>query len=481
MLINNDLSKLILFLFLGLSLYGCVKEVKDDPLEQTPKIEVDLDQIKERGKLIAITGYNAYSYFIYKGQPMGYEYELLKRLTADLNLELDVRIVHGLNEMIEALNNGDGDLIAFNLTVTKDRTKAVAFTEYHTLTPQVLVQRKPDNWRQMKMHQITRTLIRSPVDLIGIPITVRKASSHVMRLKNLSNEIGADLNIIEAPADVTSGELITMVANKEIDYTIADKNVAELYSGYYPILDIKYEISLPQRIAWAVRKNSPKLLDTINEWLRKEKKKNDYYTIYDRYFKNTKGFRRRINSEYFSLTGGKISQYDDIIKKYADKLGWDWRLLASLIYQESQFKTHKKSWAGAEGLMQLMPATAKRFGVNDLNNINQNIEAGVKYLKWLEKFWSKDITDPNERIKFVLASYNIGPSHVVDARNLAKKYGADPNIWHDNVEEYLLKKSEAKYYNDPIVKVGYARGKETVKYVKEILDRYEQYKKFIKK
>jgi len=273
MLINNDLSKLILFLFLGLSLYGCVKEVKDDPLEQTPKIEVDLDQIKERGKLIAITGYNAYSYFIYKGQPMGYEYELLKRLTADLNLELDVRIVHGLNEMIEALNNGDGDLIAFNLTVTKDRTKAVAFTEYHTLTPQVLVQRKPDNWRQMKMHQITRTLIRSPVDLIGIPITVRKASSHVMRLKNLSNEIGADLNIIEAPADVTSGELITMVANKEIDYTIADKNVAELYSGYYPILDIKYEISLPQRIAWAVRKNSPKLLDTINEWLRKEKKK----------------------------------------------------------------------------------------------------------------------------------------------------------------------------------------------------------------
>ncbi len=481
MLINNDLSKLILFLFLGLSLLGCVKEVKDDPLEVTPKIEVDLDQIRERGKLIAITGYNAYSYFIYKGQPMGYEYELLKRLTADLNLELDVKIVHGLNEMIEALNNGDGDLIAFNLTVTKDRTKAVAFTEYHTLTPQVLVQRKPKNWRQMKMHQITRMLVRSPVDLIGIPITVRKASSHVMRLKNLSNEIGADLNIIEAPAEVTSGELIAMVANGEIDYTIADKNVAELYSGYYPILDIKYEISLPQRIAWAVRKNSPKLLATINNWLKKEKKKNDYYTIYDRYFKNTKGFRRRINSEYFSLTGGKISKYDDIIKKYAVELGWDWRLLASLIYQESQFKTHKKSWAGAEGLMQLMPATAKRFGVNDLNNINQNVEAGVKYLKWLDKFWSRDIADPDERIKFVLASYNIGPSHVVDARNLAKKYGANPNLWHGNVEEYLLKKSEAKYYNDPIVKVGYARGKETVKYVREILNRYEQYKKFIKK
>ena len=470
-----------LFLIFGLILFSCVKEIKDDPTIKTPKISVDLDQIQERGKLVAITGYNAYSYFIYKGQPMGYEYELLKRLAADLEVELEVKVIHELEEMIEVLNNGGGDLIAFNLTVTKERTKAVSFTEHHTLTPQVLIQRKPDNWRKMKLHQIRRTLIRSPIDLIDKPLTVRMASSYVTRLENLSDELGADLNIIESQANVSTEDLISMVARGEIDYTVSDGNVAKLYYGYYPILDIDYTISLPQRIAWAVRLNSPKLLNATNEWLRKEKKKNDYYTIYDRYFKNTKGFKRRINSEYFSLTGGKISKYDDLIKKYALKLNWDWRLLASIIYQESQFKPNKTSWAGATGLMQLMPATAKRFGVNDPANSHENIEAGVKFLKWLEEYWNEEILDPVERLKFVVASYNIGPNHIVDARNLAKKYGADPNVWYNNVETYLLKKSEAKYYNDEVVKVGYARGKETVKYVREILDRYEQYKELIKK
>jgi len=471
----------ILFLIFGLILFSCVKEIKDDPTIITPKISVDLDQIQERGKLVAITGYNAYSYFIYKGQPMGYEYELLKRLAVELEVELEIKIVHNLEKMIETLNDGGGDLIAFNLTVTKERTKAVSFTEHHTLTPQVLIQRKPDNWRQMKLHQIERTLIRSPIDLIGKTLSVRSNSSYVSRLENLSDEIGEDLNIVECLPETSTEDLITKVAEGELNYTVSDKNIAKLYKGYYPILDIDYTISLPQRIAWAVRLNSPKLLNATNEWLRKEKKKNDYYTIYDRYFKNTKGFKRRINSEYFSLTGGKISKYDDLIKKYALKLNWDWRLLASIIYQESQFKPNKTSWAGATGLMQLMPATAKRFGVNDPANSHENIEAGVKFLKWLEEYWNEKILDPVERLKFVVASYNIGPNHIVDARNLAEKYGADPNVWYNNVETYLLKKSEAKYYNDEVVKVGYARGKETVKYVREILDRYEQYKELIKK
>lgn len=473
--------KAILFLLLGLILFSCVKKIKDDPNIKTPKISVDLDQIKKKGKLVAITGYNAYSYFIYKGQPMGYEYELLKRLAADLELDLEIKVIHELDEMIEALNSGKGDLIAFNLTVTKERTKTVLFTEHHTLTTQVLVQQKPQNWRKMMLHQIERTLIRSPIDLIDKTFTVRKASSYATRLENLSEEIGSDLNIIESEADVPTEDLISQVAKGEIEYTVADKNIAKLYSGYYPILDIKYEISLPQRIAWAVRKNSPNLLEAINKWLRKEKKKNDYYTIYDRYFENTKRFNRRINSEYFSLTGGKISKYDNIIKKYALELNWDWRLLASIIYQESQFILNRESWAGAEGLMQLMPATAKQFGVKDVHNIEQNIRAGVRYLKWLDELWMEEVPDSAERLKIVLASYNIGPNHVKDARNLAKKYGADPNIWDENVEAYLLKKSEAKYYNDEVVKVGYARGKETVIYVREILDRYEQYRKLIKK
>ena len=129
--------------------------------------------------------------------------------------------------------------------------------------------------------------------------------------------------------------------------------------------------------------------------------------------------------------------------------------------------------------MQLMPETAQQFGVTDMTDPVQSLQAGVAYLDYLDDYWSEMIEDSTERMKFVLASYNIGPGHIVDARNLAEKYGADPNIWEDNVEKYLLNKSKHKYYNDEVVKLGYAKGTETVKYVREVLQRYEQYKQFI--
>lgn len=464
-------------------LFSCTVEKENNKDSIKPNyednVEIDLPEIKSRKKLVAITGYNAYSYFIYKGTPMGYEYELLKRLADDLELELEIKVVHDIDEMIEMLNRGEGDLIAYNLTVTKQRTEVISFAHHHTTTRQVLVQRKPENWRKMKLHQIEKGLIKSPIELIGKDIHVVRGSSYIERLKNLSEEIGADLNIIEAPQGSSSEDLVHMVANGEIELTVEDENVAELQRFQHPIIDISMALSLSQRIAWAVRKKSPQLLEAINSWLLKMKKKTEYYVIYKKYFESRKSFTRRITSDYFSLTGGSISVYDDLIKEYSNSLKWDWRLLASLIYQESQFHPDRTSWAGASGLMQLMPATAKQFGVTNVTNVHQNVKAGVKYLKWLTNFWIEDIPDSTERIKFVMSSYNIGPGHIVDARNLAEKYGANPNIWFDNVETYLLKKSNPKFYTDSIVKYGYAKGIETEKYVREIFDRYEHYKQFI--
>lgn len=410
---------------------------------------------------------------------MGYEYELLTRLANHLKLELEIKVANSIDEMIEMLNRGEGDLIAYNLTITKKRKKLIAFAHHHTTTKQVLVQRKPENWRSMKLHEIDETLIHSPVDLIGEKITVVNGSSYINRLKNLSEEIGADLNVIEAPDSIYSEDLITQVANGEIEYTVDDENIAKLLQFQYPILDISMPISLPQRIAWGVRKKSPILLKEINNWLEKMQKKNDYYVIYRKYFESRNSYRRRVKSEYFSLTGGNISVYDDLIKEYSNIINWDWRLLASLIYQESQFHPDKTSWAGARGLMQLMPATAKQFGVVNITNVHQNVDAGVEYLKWLTEYWYDEIPDSTERIKFVMASYNIGHGHIEDARRLAEKYNANHNVWLDNVELYLLKKSDSKFYNDDVVRNGYARGTETVKYVREIFDRYDHYKQFI--
>ena len=300
-------------------------------------INRDLPEIKKQGELRAITVYSATSYFIYKGKPMGYEYELLKHLADYMGLKLRIVIARDINKIFELLNSGKGDLAAAGLTITKERNKKVEFTEYHNTIRQVLVQRKPPNWREMKKHEIDEMLIRNPIELIGKKVHVRRASSYYSRLKNLSEEIGGDIKIVEVPGNVTTEKIIKKVAEGEIDYTVADENIALINQAYYPILDVDTPVSFPQRIAWAVRKTSPKLLVVVNKWINDMKEEVDYYVIYNKYFKNRRAYRERLGSEYFSISGGNISGFDDSIKQYADSLGWDWRLLASQVYQESRF------------------------------------------------------------------------------------------------------------------------------------------------
>jgi membrane-bound lytic murein transglycosylase F len=169
-----------------------------------------------------------------------------------------------------------------------------------------------------------------------------------------------------------------------------------------------------------------------------------------------------------------------MIIKHAKELGWDWRLLASLIYQESHFDPKAKSWVGASGLMQLMPATAEFFGAQDVNDPIQSLKAGTSYIKWLDNYWKAKVPDRNERIKFIMASYNVGQEHVADAQRLAIKYKRNPERWDDNVAYFILQKSKQQFCHDPVVKYGYCRGTEPFNYVNEILDRYEHYKKLIR-
>src|SRR5690606_2562092 len=222
-------------------------------------------------------------------------------------------------------------------------------------------------------------------------------------------------------------------------------------------------LSLPQQIAWGVRPNSPQLLEAFNSWLEQIKKEPTFMVIYNRYYKSPRTSRIRMQSDYSSFGGNKLSPYDDLIKTGAVALGWDWRLLAAVIYQESRFEENDESWAGARGLMQLMPRTAERFGAAEVNNPAENLQAGVRYLQYLDNYWAKTIDDSEERTKFVLASYNAGLGHILDARELAASRGRNPAVWEDHVEEMLLKKSQPEYFNDPVVKTGYCRCRETTK------------------
>lgn len=442
------------------------------------KVRRDLDGIRESDTLRAITTYSSTSYFIYRGQPMGYEYELLTRLAEHMDLELDLVIAEDLDKMEEMLHEGVGDIIAHGLTITSDRRERIAFTRPHIRTTQALVQRMPDNWREMKRHEIEAELVRDPIDLLGKTVHVRENSSYYQRLLNIEEETGSDIDIVLAAGEHETEELIKMVAEGDIDYTVADRHLARINQTYYDNIDVATNISYEQEIAWAVRHTSPNLLAKVNMWLDTMQQKDEYYVIFNKYFRNKKAFKRRVQSEFFSLTGHRISRFDSLIQVYADSVDWDWRLLASMIYQESQFKPRVTSWAGAKGLMQMMPAIAQKFGVAKLTTPELSMKAGTRYIRYLQEEF-EGIDDEDERLKFVLASYNVGENHIADARRLAEKYGDDPDVWTGHVEEFILKKSDPEYYNDEVVYYGYCRGEEPYEYVRNILDRYKHYQKFI--
>ena len=439
---------------------------------------IDLPEIRARAKLIAITSYSATSYFIYKGQPMGFQYELLTRLAERLGLDVEIVLAKDLDEIFAMLERGDGDLVAYGLTVTKSRAENLDFAEHYATTRQVLVQRKPDNWRDMKRHEIDAQLVRNQIDLIGKPVHVRKGSSYIERLENLSAEVGGDIRIIEAGADVTTEDLIARVAAGSIEYTVADEHIALINKARHSNVDVETPISFPQRLAWAVRKNAPQLLEAVNAWVIEARGTAEFAVIRNRYFKEHRAFRERMKSDYFiDVDGGAISEYDDLLRERAAVIPWDWRLLASLIYQESGFDPDAESWAGAVGLMQLLPRTGEAYGAKNLRDPIENVTAGTNYLKYLNEQWA-EVRDAQERVKFVLASYNVGDGHVEDAQRLAVKYGKDPGRW-DSVAAYMVKLSDERFFNDDAVEHGYCRGEETVDYVNEILERLEHYKKFI--
>jgi membrane-bound lytic murein transglycosylase F len=474
-MIKNIVMKLqrcYYILFTILLSFSCVKSI--NPVSGERKKSV-LEKVIETGVLKVVTDFSSTSYFIYRGQPMGYQYELLQELANHLGVRLEVSVNNDLEKQFEMLQNGEVDLIAANLTITKNRRERMAFTVPHIRTRQVLVQRKPENWQKLSNTALEDSLIRNQLDLANKTVHVQKNSSYVKRLRSLSDEIGDSINIIEL--DKGDEQLIEMVAKGEIEYTVCDEIVAQVSELYYDNIDCKTPVSFYQNLAWAVNKDALDLKESIDTWLTDFKQTRKYALIIHKYFQNKKS-SEIVSSDYYASVTGKISPYDALIKEYSDEIQWDWRLVASMIYQESRFNPHAKSRAGAYGLMQLMPITGQRFGAYPGSSLQTQIRAGLMYIKWLDKKLS-DVKNPEERKKFILAAYNIGLGHIMDARALAAKNKKNPNVWDHNVADFLLLKSDPKYYSDPIVKYGYCHGIETYQYVADIMERYGHYKNLV--
>lgn len=483
------MKSLILLFASAIILYSCGEETVDEEIDPNLKevvdsvtairermaVNYDIEDVLNDKKLTVLMENSSVSYFVYRGKNMGYEYEILREFCKHLGVTLEVKVIHDFNEVATRLNTGEAELVAGFYTITEERKQIIDFTIPFIHTKQVLVQRLPEGYEKMTKEEIESKMIRKREQMEGISIHIFEESSFNKQLIELRDSNNMNFEIVYDTGYFDVEAHIERVAQGEIDYTVSDYHVAMVNQYFYDNLDIEFGTTAETPIAFGVRKSSPGLKRAFDEWFEKEKDKLPVAYFKNKYFKMKKYITKR-DDEFSNLGGGKISPYDDLIKKYAAKGVLDWRLIASVIYQESHFNPNTKSWAGAFGLMQFMPNTGKVYGVYPDSPPSVQISGGVRKLNNNYKKWLEEVPDSTEALKFTLASYNAGRGHIDDARKLAQKYGLDPNKWEMNVEYYLLLLRKKYYYRDEVVEYGYCRGTEPAKYVKQIMARYEVYK-----
>ncbi len=457
---KSQSTQLIILMALGLMLVACVGRHNS--------VTSHLHPGKLPDTLRVATLYSPTSYFIYKEEPMGVDYSMVKRLTEDKGIALDLIVAPGMQRMIEMLDSGMVDLIVYPIPVTDEFNKRVISCGPVTETHQVLVQPR----------RAGVSLIDDVTQLPTHDVFVEKESRYYYRMHNLNEELGGGIRIHPIDNDTLIAEdLIEMVSNGTIPLTVIDSDIAQLNRTYYPNLDVSLVLSFPQRSAWGVSPGNQWLADSINAWISDEKPRNTRRQLLRRYFQLSKNAPA---NNHIDFSKGHISPFDKIFKEYARSINYDWRLLAAQGYVESQFDTTRTSWAGAKGIMQIMPSTARAYGAaDDFTSIESSIRTSTLILKDLNKSLSKLVPDPEERLKFLLAAYNAGLAHIYDAIALARKLGYNPEVWDGNVAECLLLKSKPEYYNDPVCKWGYFRGRQTTAYVNQVMSFYTRAKQYI--
>jgi peptidoglycan lytic transglycosylase F len=416
--------------------------------------------IKKRKTLRVITRNNAASYFLWRGEILGFEYELAKAFAKKHKLRLEVVVAPSHQALIPMLKEGKGDMIAAFMTATKEReNEGVKFSRHHHIASEIIVCRSNEK------------LLNKVEDLNGRTVVIRRSSAYWQTLEKLKAQ-GIEFSVEAAPETMETEEIIGKVASGEYDLTLSDSHILDIELTWRDDIKAAFPIGEPRKDAWAIRKKDVKLLTEVNKFIKKEYKGLFYNVTYNKYFKNTHKIKKHKKERIDLNPDGTISRYDDLVKKYADQYGFDWRLIVSQMYQESRFNPKAKSWVGAKGLMQVMPRTAKELKLIDLEDPETGIHAGIKYMKWVRERFESEL-DVKDRMWFTLAAYNAGQGHIKDARRLARQKGWNPNRWFNHVEKALLLLSKRKYAKK--ARHGYVRGQEPVNYVRNIKDRYEAY------
>ena len=419
----------------------------------------DLDDIKKRKVLRLLVPNNAASYYLYRGKLMGFEYELAKAFAKKMKVRLEVIVPDNHNELIDLLLEGRGDIATGFLEPQESiKQRGISFSQpYHSAARQLIVHESDPLECLQKLN--------------GRTITVRQSSAYWQTLQALQAE-GFDFKLEAASENLETEELIDQVGTKQIDITVADGHLLDIERAKN--INVQAALSLGEKRdhAVAVRQNNPQLLAALNDFIKKHRNGTLYNILYKKYFKNKRTIRHHAKNRAKTLTIGQLSPYDKWVKRYSERYNFDWRLITAQMYQESRFNPAAKSSAGALGLMQVMPRTAKFMGFKDVVAPSNGIHAGVKYMNWVRQRFTQNLI-LSERLWFTLASYNAGHGHVDDARRLAKQKGWDSNRWFDHTERAILLLSKRKYARK--ARYGYVRGRETSQYVRNIEQLFKAY------
>ena len=413
----------------------------------------DLPEMRERGVVRALVTLNMSEFFLLKGQPRGFEYELLQGYEKFLNKGVSkkegrtqiVFVPVAFDEAIEALRDGRGDLIAAGMTVTPERQKLVTFTEpYFSKVDEIVVANED-------VGELT-----SLDDLAGREVTVLAGSSYITHLEEL-NEVLDDrdldeIEIREADPVLSGDDVLKMVNAGIFDITVADSHLVSAWADSLDNVNIYKDLKVNSggQIAWAVRKDSDRLRKSLNGYLVKNKKGTTVGNVlFRRYFKNNKFIENPLAKKEIK----KFEKLSGLFRTYSKMYGFDWLASMAQAYQESGLDQKARSHAGAVGIMQLLPSTAAdpNVGIPNIEKLENNIHAGIKYMHFLrERYFSGSELSPANRLAFSLAAYNMGPGRLAKLRKRAKGMGLDANKWFGNVEMVAL----AKVGSEPVTYVS---------------------------
>jgi len=415
-----------------------------------------LDRVKDEGVLRVLTRNSATTYYQGAHGPAGLEYDLVAGFADYLGVKLKLETPETLSQVLHKIQSGGADIAAAGLTVTDERKTLFNFgTSYQHITPQL----------------VYRVGTRPPKDLDTLhgSLEVVAYSSHAERLRSLQEE-HPELSF-QKTNELDSEELLNLVWEQVIDFTVADSNEVAISRRFYPELRVAFDISSPEPLAWAFPPGQDRsLVDKADEFLNALKENGQLDRLLKRYYAYVSDFDYVGTRRYMKHIDQRLPRYQAWFEQAGKKTGVDWRLLAAIGYQESHWNPKAVSPTGVRGLMMLTQATMKQMGIDkDRHDAQASIEGGARYIARVKKRIPTRIKEP-DRTWMALAAYNIGYGHLEDARVLAGNDGADPDKWID-IKKYLPLLSQKKWYQQ--TRYGYARGREPVRYVENVRSYYD--------